>query len=120
MYGYIRASQVAQSGKNPPAMQETACRFNPWVRKIPWKGNSNSFQCSCLGNPMDRGAWWATVSPWGHKESDMTEQLNHHHHHHKTSKLLHIIRLIITKMNDKLGNLPVLKNINVLIYVANL
>ena len=23
---------------------------------------------------MDRGAWWA--SPWGHKESDTTEQLN--------------------------------------------
>ena len=25
---------------------------------------------------MDREAWHATVSPWGHKESDMTEQLN--------------------------------------------
>ena len=25
---------------------------------------------------MDRGAWWATGEPWGHKESDMTEQLN--------------------------------------------
>ena len=27
---------------------------------------------SCLENPMDRGAWRATVL-WGHKESDMTE-----------------------------------------------
>ena len=25
------------------------------------KGNSNPFQYSCLGNPMDRGAWRATV-----------------------------------------------------------
>ena len=25
------------------------------------KGNGNPFQYSCLGNPMDRGAWWATV-----------------------------------------------------------
>jgi len=25
------------------------------------EGNGNPFQCSCLGNPMDRGAWWATV-----------------------------------------------------------
>ena len=25
-------------------------------------------------NPMGRGTWQAT-SPWGHKESDMTEQL---------------------------------------------
>ena len=25
------------------------------------EGNGNPFQYSCLGNPMDRGAWWATV-----------------------------------------------------------
>ena len=39
------------------------CGFNPWVRKIPWifPGNGNPLQYSCLGNPMDRGAWWATV-----------------------------------------------------------
>ena len=24
-------------------------------------GNGNLFQYSCLGNPTDRGAWWATV-----------------------------------------------------------
>ena len=29
-------------------------------------------QCSCLENPMDPGAWWAT-SPWSRKESDTTE-----------------------------------------------
>ena len=31
-----------------------------WGRS-PGKGNSNSLQYSCLGNPMDRGAWQATV-----------------------------------------------------------
>ena len=25
------------------------------------EGNSNPFQCSCLENPRDRGAWWAAV-----------------------------------------------------------
>ena len=25
------------------------------------EGNGNPLQCSCLENPMDRGAWWATV-----------------------------------------------------------
>ena len=25
------------------------------------EGNGNPLQCSCLGNPMDRGAWWAIV-----------------------------------------------------------
>ena len=27
----------------------------------PWKGNGNLLQYSCLGNPMDRGAWLAIV-----------------------------------------------------------
>ena len=35
-------------------------------------GHGNPFQYSCPENPMDRGAWWA-YSPWGCKESDMTE-----------------------------------------------
>ena len=34
--------------------------FDPWVRKIPRKGNGNPLQYSCLENPMDRAAWWAT------------------------------------------------------------
>ena len=32
---FIRASLVAQTIKNPPAMQETG--FDSWVRKIPWR-----------------------------------------------------------------------------------
>ena len=28
---------------------------------VPGVGNGNPFQCSCLENPMDRGAWWTTV-----------------------------------------------------------
>ena len=37
-----------------------------WVRLLvledpPEEGNGNPLQCSCLGNPMDRGAWWAAV-----------------------------------------------------------
>jgi len=34
--------------------------FDPWVRKIPGR-NVNPHQYSCWENPMDRGAWWATV-----------------------------------------------------------
>ena len=36
------------------------------------RGNGNPLQYSCLKNPMDRGAWWATVHK-GCKESDTTE-----------------------------------------------
>ena len=35
-------------------------------------GNGNPLQYSCLKNPMDRGARWATVHG-GHKESDTTK-----------------------------------------------
>ena len=38
-------------------------------------GHGNPLQCSCLENPMDRGAWWATVHG-GPKELDMTERLS--------------------------------------------
>ena len=34
------------------------------------EGNGNPLQYSCLGNPMGRKAWWATVK--GFAESDMT------------------------------------------------
>ena len=33
----------------------------PGSGRYPGEGNGNPLQYSCLGNPMDRGAWWATV-----------------------------------------------------------
>ena len=38
------------------------------------EGNGNPLQDSCLGNPMDRGAWWAIVHGVT-KRLDVTEQL---------------------------------------------
>ena len=32
----------------------------PGVGRSPGEGNGNSLQYSCLENPTDRGAWWAT------------------------------------------------------------
>ena len=54
--------------KNLPAVQETwRPLFDHWVGKIPWRRK----WYSCLRNPMDRGAWWATVHGVA-KELDMT------------------------------------------------
>ena len=39
--------------KNLFSVQETQ------VQSLGQEGNGNSFQYACLGNPMDRGAWWA-------------------------------------------------------------
>ena len=33
----------------------------PGLGRSPGKGNGNPLQYSCLENPMDGGAWWATV-----------------------------------------------------------
>ena len=33
----------------------------PGLGRCPGEGNGNPLQYSCLGNPMDRGAWWAIV-----------------------------------------------------------
>ena len=53
--------------------KESACQAGdagdvssiPGSVRSPAEGNGNLLQYSCLGNPMDRGAWW--VSQWGYK-----------------------------------------------------
>ena len=47
--------------KNPRVTQETwETQDQSWVGKIPWRRAWRP-QHSCLGNPMDRGAWSATI-----------------------------------------------------------
>ena len=46
--------------KNPPANAGDAGSI-PGSGRSPGVGNGNPLQYSCLGNPMDRGAWWAIV-----------------------------------------------------------
>ena len=46
--------------KNPPANAGDAGSI-PGSGRSPGEGNGNPLQYSSLGNPMDRGAWQATV-----------------------------------------------------------
>ena len=46
--------------KDPPANARDPGLI-PGLGQSPEEGNGNPLQCSCLGNPMDRGAWRATV-----------------------------------------------------------
>ena len=114
------------SGKES-ACQHRRCkrhRFNPWLGKIPgrrkwqptplflpgefygWRslagcshGNGNPFQYSCLGNPMDREAWQATVQRAA--ESDVIDQPTT-----KTAFYYHHVLAILNNVNNKI--LPVL------------
>ena len=48
--------------------------MSAWLQEKPGEGNANPLQDSCLEHLMGRGDWRASL--WGHKESDMTEQLS--------------------------------------------
>ena len=77
---------------NEAACQWRGCGFNAWVRKIPLR------RYSCLGNPVDRGAWQTTVHEV-EKESDMTE-----------CRCMHAFK-VVTVINSDLGNFQILKRI---------
>ena len=71
----VCASQEALVEKNSPASAGDLSNVGsiPGSGRFPRDGDGSSLQYSCLGNPMDRGAWWATVHEI--TESDVTEQL---------------------------------------------
>ena len=67
--------------KNPPADAGDAGSL-PGSGRSPAEANSNPLQYSCLGNPKDRRAWWATVH--GVEESGITDRLTDTHTHEAT------------------------------------
>ena len=70
------------SGTNPPASAGTQQTwFNPRSGRSPEEGHGNPLQCSCLENPMDRGARRATVHE---VEKSQTQ--------HSTDKILYHLR----------------------------
>ena len=56
MGGFLGGSVI----KNPPANAGDMGLILGTGRS-PGEGNGNPLQCSCLENPKDRGAWWASV-----------------------------------------------------------
>ena len=60
------------SGKEPACQCRRLKRLICGWGRSPGEGNGNALWYSCLENPMDGGAWWATVH--GVAESDTIEQ----------------------------------------------
>ena len=62
-YSSSGTSQVALVLKNPLFNAEDIRDMGsiPGSGRSPGGGHDNPLQYSCLDNPMDRGAWWATV-----------------------------------------------------------
>ena len=67
--------------KNLPANagDAKACRFDPWVGKIPWNRKLQP-ALRVLPRKSHRQRSLAVYSPWGHKESDAIEQLSTHNY----------------------------------------
>ena len=85
---------MAQLVKNPPAMRETWDL--PWVGKILWRRER-------LPTPLFwPGEFYGLYSPWGRKESDMTERLSLHFH------------CIISWINNLFFHFPIDENLRIL------
>ena len=56
MMGFPGGSEVKASACNTEDLD-----LIPGLGRFPGERNGNPLQYSCLENPMDRGAWWATV-----------------------------------------------------------
>ena len=86
-WGYIKLKTFCIA-KSYPDGKESAClfrkhrrhEFNPWIGTIPWRKKWQLLQYSHLKNPMDTGAWQATVhevtksqtwlSNWAHRKGN--------------------------------------------------
>ena len=74
--------------------KETACDAGdmgdvgsiPGSERSPERGNGNPVQHSCLENPMDRGAWWATV----HGVANSHTWLSTHTYTHTCTLTVHL------------------------------
>ena len=74
-----------------------------WVRSLSWEdapgeGYGKPLQCSCLENPMDRGAWWTTVHKVA-KSQPRLKQLIMHVHTGAPKKLIFTKCIIIVIQN---------------------
>ena len=73
IYIYIETGFPGGSvAKNSPANTGDAGLI-PGLERSPGEGNGTPLQYSCLENPMDRGAWWATVHGVAKRQTGLSD-----------------------------------------------
>ena len=72
-----RASPVASGKECTRSAGDKRCGFDPWVRKVPWSRNWQPAPVFLPGESHGQRSLMGN-SPWGHKESDTTEQWKTH------------------------------------------
>ena len=90
--------------KNPPANAGDMGLISGWGR-FPGEGNGNPLQYLCLGNPMDREAWWATVQGGhkrvGHNLVSKQQQSMVYHERARVKSILHR-RMVTLRYGDRI------------------
>ena len=77
MIPHLQGVSGVTSGKQPAPANAGDIRDVGLIGRSPGEGNGNPLQYSCLENPMDRGAWWATVH-WVTKSQTQLKQKTPH------------------------------------------
>ena len=70
LWGFPGGSEVKASACNVGDLG-----LIPGSGRSPGEGKGNPLQYSCLENPMDRGAWWATVHGVAKSRTRLSERL---------------------------------------------
>ena len=86
------------SGKEPTCQsrRHTRCGFSPWIGKIPWRRAWQSTPVFMPGESQGQ----RSLSPWGSKESDMTEATS------DTCTQLDLQIIILREINQKKRQIP--------------
>ena len=77
--------------------KESACVVGdpsliPGSRRFPGGGHGNPLQCSCLEDPMDRGAWWTTVHRVTKSQTQLKQLRTHACMSQNWSSRVHFLR----------------------------
>ena len=111
---WLRRSRIHLQCRRP--------RFNPSVRKIPWRREWLPTAVFLPGQFHGQRSL-ASYSPWGHKESDTIEQLTHTHTQMKkitNKKLPYCTRNpIYSVLCDDLNGKEIQKREDICIYIAD-
>ena len=119
MYVYVHIPRLSRwlCGKESVCQcrRHKRCRFDPWIRKIPWRRKWQPTPVFLPGKFHGQRSL-AGYSPWSHKESDMAEQLNSHTHTHTHTHThvlymyyIHIHTHTHTQVAQLVKNLPAMQ-----------
>ena len=110
-WGYpgFKASWMTLVVKNLPANAGDVryVSSSPGWGRSPGGGNGNPFQCSCLENPMDRGAWWVHRVPKSQTRLNLRSTHAHTMHILSALKVLHSREPLSTRNIRTVGYLMI-------------